>query len=684
MIPNTKLRVVQSQGVEVTGEFGISLADSAHIMTILRDTLYSDKVLAVLREYSSNAWDAHRDSGKPDMPIEIHLPTPSDPTLNIRDFGPGLSPENVFEVFTQYGASTKRDNDNSVGMLGIGCKSGFAYSDSFTVVSCHGGVKRTYVAVLDNTDKGVMNQLHEEECGDETGVLIKIAVNPDDIEEFRLKAQDLFRYFVPRPKINCHLEDLPRAEKVLKAGVIYGRSDEEWVAVMGCVPYRIDLKQLPDLGRYIHDISGALYFQIGEVSINASREGLKYNDSTKKMLVDRFNELIDEFVQVSLMHLKNLNCSPWQRRIEGQALGRLGVPIPKDDDTLIASSVAFPKDPPKSFTVGDVEQEGIYSLTVNDSSRILLRDDKRQFRGFQIQARDYIVRANPDFTWDQVLVDLNEMLEEMQATGIPILKMSEMPWIKPLPKNGKIKNVKHSKRVFVFKPQPHGYYGDPYSSHWETKDHVPTKKDVFVVISEFKAVGFNFFQKFEQDIELAEYFKAEMPKHIFAYKTTASRPVDPAKVEGTDYLTWSRQFTKDLLSKKRVQKVINHRIWSTVTSNNGSDMTNTQVRDALDTKLGKYHPISIFFKRHLASLVWYRKKQSGDRTLNEVVDALIRRLGEQPEKSEAEKALVEIGTRYPLLGLREDALRVLWSSHSDKWLEYIQLVDRSLAEKEKP
>ena len=45
--------------MEVSAEFGISKGDEAHLMQILRDTLYSDKVLAVLREYSSNAWDAH-------------------------------------------------------------------------------------------------------------------------------------------------------------------------------------------------------------------------------------------------------------------------------------------------------------------------------------------------------------------------------------------------------------------------------------------------------------------------------------------------------------------------------------------------------------------------------------------------------------------------------------------------
>ena len=91
-----------------------------------------------------------------------------DPTLFIRDFGPGLSRNDVFSVFTQYGASTKRNDDNSVGMLGIGSKSGFSYADSFTITSWNGGTKSIYVAVLDETDKGIINLMHEEPCGDET------------------------------------------------------------------------------------------------------------------------------------------------------------------------------------------------------------------------------------------------------------------------------------------------------------------------------------------------------------------------------------------------------------------------------------------------------------------------------------------------------------------------------------
>ena len=143
MIPNVRDRELHSSGVVGVASFGISLKDSAHLMTILRDAVYSDKVLAVLREYGANAWDAHRSVGKMDLPIKVTLPTREEPTLCVRDYGPGLSHSDVFEVFTQYGASSKRQDDVTVGSFGIGSKSGFAYADSFTIVSRHAGQQRT-------------------------------------------------------------------------------------------------------------------------------------------------------------------------------------------------------------------------------------------------------------------------------------------------------------------------------------------------------------------------------------------------------------------------------------------------------------------------------------------------------------------------------------------------------------
>jgi len=114
MIPNNAARKVESSGMLAEGKFGISMKDQAHILAILRDRLYTNKVLAVLREYGSNAWDAHREAGKEGLPIKVSLPTEIEPALIIRDWGPGLSEEDVFEVYVKYGASTKRgSNTNS-------------------------------------------------------------------------------------------------------------------------------------------------------------------------------------------------------------------------------------------------------------------------------------------------------------------------------------------------------------------------------------------------------------------------------------------------------------------------------------------------------------------------------------------------------------------------------------------
>lgn len=181
MEPEYTERQVTSGGVSQSAQFAISMADQTHIMTILRDTLYTDRVLAVLREYSANAWDAHRQSGKADLPIKVTIPTDMDPTLRIRDFGSGMSQEDVFRIYSQYGASTKRDDNIAVGMMGIGSKSGFAYSDTFTVVSWNGGMKRIYIALLNETDTGTINLLAEEPCGEETGIEIQIPVRHQDM-----------------------------------------------------------------------------------------------------------------------------------------------------------------------------------------------------------------------------------------------------------------------------------------------------------------------------------------------------------------------------------------------------------------------------------------------------------------------------------------------------------------------
>src|SRR5664279_1326601 len=113
-----------SSGVVVEGTLraDLSVAMSidpqgmAHIMGVLTN-LYSDAPLAVLREYSTNARDAHQAAGV-DRPIEVSLPTALDPTLRVRDFGVGLSEQDILGIYARYGSSTKRGSDEQVGRSG--------------------------------------------------------------------------------------------------------------------------------------------------------------------------------------------------------------------------------------------------------------------------------------------------------------------------------------------------------------------------------------------------------------------------------------------------------------------------------------------------------------------------------------------------------------------------------------
>ena len=67
--------------------FGIKKEGISHIFNVLRNQLYSDKILAVIREYSCNAVDAHVEVGKNEEPIEITLPTQLSLEFKVRDLG---------------------------------------------------------------------------------------------------------------------------------------------------------------------------------------------------------------------------------------------------------------------------------------------------------------------------------------------------------------------------------------------------------------------------------------------------------------------------------------------------------------------------------------------------------------------------------------------------------------------
>lgn len=172
---------------------GMRAEDFPHLANLLIN-LYSRPVEAVLREYSTNALDSHIDAGVT-RPIEVTLPTSARPELKIQDFGLGLSVDDLRDIYSMYGRSTKRDSNAATGQLGLGCKSGLTYCDTFGITSVRNGVKIAAESTKDEHGIGVINIIDTKATDEPNGVTITIPVGAFDIGQFERAAEHLFQFW---------------------------------------------------------------------------------------------------------------------------------------------------------------------------------------------------------------------------------------------------------------------------------------------------------------------------------------------------------------------------------------------------------------------------------------------------------------------------------------------------------
>lgn len=324
MIALEKINTTKSSGIKDSIAFGIKDNGLAHIFNVLRSQLYSDKILAVMREYSTNAVDAHVESEKASVPIEVTLPNRFSPNFKVRDFGKGLSQDDVRNIYAFYGESTKRNSNLLVGQLGLGSKSAFAYSDNFVINSYVNGVKTTYNAFIDVTQIGQIAMLDSEPTNEPDGVEIVVPVKSDDFQHFLSKAKSLFRYFKVYPVI----KGVPDFKNDLKSPPllsgnlweIENRNNESYgssysaLAIMGNIAYPFEassLKLSDENSTKLRSLMDRLLieFEIGDLDIAASREKLQFSDRTIKKITDRLQEIrveIDIKIQEKLSKCETL------------------------------------------------------------------------------------------------------------------------------------------------------------------------------------------------------------------------------------------------------------------------------------------------------------------------------------------------------------------------------------------
>lgn len=186
----------------VTEELTFGAENLGFIFEILRSKLYSDPIKAICREVTCNARDAHREAGKADKPIEIIFPSAISPELRIIDYGPGISPDRMANVFLQYGASTKRDSNTQTGGFGLGAKTPFAYSDQFSIKTTVDGFAYMYTAYIDESRVGKIALLSKTTSTKSNGTEIIISIKPSDFESVKKEILTATYWWTPRPIIS--------------------------------------------------------------------------------------------------------------------------------------------------------------------------------------------------------------------------------------------------------------------------------------------------------------------------------------------------------------------------------------------------------------------------------------------------------------------------------------------------
>jgi hypothetical protein len=279
------------------GEFRIR--NSAKAFNILSSGLYANKIRAIIRELSCNAVDSHIAAGMATTPFDVHIPNTLEPWFSIRDYGTGLTHEQVTNIYTTYFESTKTNSNDFIGALGLGSKSPFSYTDNFTVTAVKDGRKGIYTAFINEHGVPSIALMAESETKDPNGVEVKFAVNERwDFNKFIDEARVVYTHFKLRPVIHgCNqfnFTDPVYKDKDIIPGVHSVGNRSNSIAIMGNIAYPIDIPNSESvLGnlRSLLNCGLVMEFNIGELDFQASREGLSYIPTTIDAIKNKLEQL---------------------------------------------------------------------------------------------------------------------------------------------------------------------------------------------------------------------------------------------------------------------------------------------------------------------------------------------------------------------------------------------------------
>jgi hypothetical protein len=334
---------------EIVGELGlesVKASISENDMDKLWDLIenpYKNAIASIVREYTSNSFDAHTDAKVKDAVIIKYGRDNTGWYISFIDVGTGMSPDLMKNIFLKVFASTKETSNVMVGCFGMGSKAGLSYNDFFLINTHVNGTTYKYMYRKGET-RPTLDTMEIVKEKRRNGTEFRVPVNNDeDFLKFIRAGRSQLYYFdnvvFDYAEIINHLPEnggrydsglnkdnvksildvnyklkkydnfLVRFNKVTNYMFTVDDSEvyKELHLANGPVYYPIDFVNIEsDYLTILKPLNIALKFDIGELDVIQTREDIKYTTKSILAIKDKAKKAYEEIMS---MYGKTLHTS---------------------------------------------------------------------------------------------------------------------------------------------------------------------------------------------------------------------------------------------------------------------------------------------------------------------------------------------------------------------------------------
>ena len=550
MIITDKTNPVLKSGIGKESHFNIKDENVAHIFSILRNQLYSDKIGAIIREYVTNAIDAHIEANV-DRPISVTIPTVFSNEFIVRDYGKGLSPQEIVEIFASYGASTKRQSNSFTGMLGIGSKSAFAYTKSFTVKSRYNGTETIYTAFIDESNIGTIAPIHSQPT-EETGLSIHVTIQRDDFKQLHSSVEEFFKYIDYRPEFLGSATFIPKPKYIIEGSYWkfienqrnYWRREQDVYFVMGNVTYSTTVKILStqlqidlDWLERVNESILIVDVPIGKIKPSASRESLEFNEITKKYLFSTLYDLKLELGKIIRERFEKSTTDYEKHCTAYDLVNKFGALVPSPIKNWVLSFDGYFVGTEEPFKIKEISKSFCYlldksSVSAMPNTEFIIHDATQKITHIQPRVLEYF-ESLPSNIKSLVVLKFNTPEQKDKFKNHPSFKDADFVDAGTLSFKNVAKTVLKSEDAKIYEFQKN--HNLNIESWKATHDTMPSDA-LYIEISSFKP------KRYKENIcinnaiaFLRSAFGIKVPI-IFGVKTAdLNKTVQPTWIELKDY-----------------------------------------------------------------------------------------------------------------------------------------------------